>query len=757
MTSNSLNHKFQSILKDIGITVFGIGILELLVVLTQKAQFLYSSAIIIWPTLAFAMFATVGIAGGLSCAVILAIDKIFAGKASAKVRPVLKTVLLGILVVAAGFGFYQVFAHNWVSPIGLEELEKGNILYVIFADIFVPAFLLVFSCTAVYTVAGHIEGRSVEPLPLKLSQAVLGCAALGGWYLWAAIPWRGWVLGWSPFALALGLLLFAVAVRLVSLAVSNLQSRDTVVPTDDTLPSTSKPSVEKPKLKTFRLQNLYLGFVGFCLGSVLLAVIEQNVSLFGGFNDIFALPVVILGIVLLIGFAKPKWLQSILDKLQPTREDWAAVFTKDIFVLLALALATLPWFLQFFMNRLGVMPAYISLIVAPLIALSVFQRKQVYNTNHPSWTPMLVGFDLCLLFGVLFAQTLSLPLVMVALAFFCTHQIGDHDRRRIFFASATLVTAVLVVLVVFALKGAHDTGIVVLSAALVMVAVLFYFFPKIALGVALALISIAPSLVSETLGVDRVRSPFGTTLFRADSHKDELGLIRLFGNHGILVQQIIFPEVQKQPLGAYSSFGPVGEILNVVDPVNIAALGLGGGSLACLEAPGRFITFFEANPIYRYYATERFGFLNLCPEHVVNPVSGRYAFASKSSEIFDLIVIDSLARQSVTPSDISVEALRTYLDMLPPNGAIAIQLTHPMVSVLPPLIAAQAVGIRGVVKVFKNIEGYDLVTPSSWAVLTNSDTILVELVERGWQPIGGTVNSGISPWTDSQSSSWSTL
>lgn len=221
-----------------------------------------------------------------------------------------------------------------------------------------------------------------------------------------------------------------------------------------------------------------------------------------------------------------------------------------------------------------------------------------------------------------------------------------------------------------------------LFIAIAIVSGTAYFFRKqtIALG-ALCSVILLGSIAMEayhTSYLFKDRNFFG--VLEVKDKGDSISLTNGTTMHG--VQMRGSPNV---PTSYYSWNGPLGALVRAMREreigagQNIAAIGLGAGTVACLAEPQQSVTFFEINPLSNKIANnpDYFTYLRDCAgEHEVVMGDARISMASQPSKHFSLIILDAFNSDAIPIHLITQEALAMYMDKLADNGVIAYHVSN---------------------------------------------------------------------------------
>ena len=163
-----------------------------------------------------------------------------------------------------------------------------------------------------------------------------------------------------------------------------------------------------------------------------------------------------------------------------------------------------------------------------------------------------------------------------------------------------------------------------------------------------------------------------------------------------------------QPTNYYSWDGPLGAVVEAMRArpggpgVQVAAVGLGTGTVACLALEGQQTTFFEINPMVDQVAHEPrlFSYLRDCPgSNKVVMGDARLSLKSQPDHFYSLIVLDAFNSDAIPIHLMTQQALELYLSKLTENGIIAYHISNRHLDLQPVignLAATQnMVGIRG--------------------------------------------------------------
>jgi len=253
-----------------------------------------------------------------------------------------------------------------------------------------------------------------------------------------------------------------------------------------------------------------------------------------------------------------------------------------------------------------------------------------------------------------------------------------------------------------------------------------------------------------TLGADqrsageviyRDRSFFGKidveneTLYAGDAN--ERLLHRLVHGTTLHGKQQMQP-LSLEPLTYYHRTGPLGQLFQMLPQVrrgDIAAIGLGTGTIAAYGEPGNRITFYEIDPTVRRIAEnpEYFTFLRDCKADGLNLVMGdarlKIEEHGQPGE-YGLIIVDAFSSDAIPIHLLTKEAVALYVSRLRDGGVIALHVSNRYLKLEP--IAARIAQELGLAALQINDTDFDLPgkQSSQWVVLARRPEILEPLLNR---------------------------
>lgn len=277
-------------------------------------------------------------------------------------------------------------------------------------------------------------------------------------------------------------------------------------------------------------------------------------------------------------------------------------------------------------------------------------------------------------------------------------------------------------------------------------------------ALALGIIFLAGAIAGAHGGpvLDRERSFFGIYRVVTSDHNRMHELYSGTTLHGTERVGRQAPEA----LSYYSRSGPAGQAFAELPPAStrrVAAVGLGAGSLACLQRPGTQLTFFEIDPaVVRIARNPRFfTFLRDCPVRPRIVIGdGRRSLEREGKGRFGLVVVDAFNSDAIPLHLITREALALYLSRSGPGGSLLFHLTNRYLD-LEPVLGNIAAELHLTCRLRKYTpttperdRGYD---PSKWALLARSSLDLGPIrLDRRWTACP--TDRSARTWSDDYSS-----
>ena len=162
--------------------------------------------------------------------------------------------------------------------------------------------------------------------------------------------------------------------------------------------------------------------------------------------------------------------------------------------------------------------------------------------------------------------------------------------------------------------------------------------------------------------------------------------------HGV---QSLDPAKSRIPMSYYAPESGVGLAFQAAPSLfgpgaRIGFVGLGAGSLACYAQPGQAWTVFEIDPaiVDLTIGRQAFTYVAQCkPDIRVVLGDARLTLAKEPGGSFDMLAVDAFSSDAIPLHLLTVEALRTYLAALQPDGVLLIHISNRFLD-LEPVVAA---------------------------------------------------------------------
>jgi hypothetical protein len=208
------------------------------------------------------------------------------------------------------------------------------------------------------------------------------------------------------------------------------------------------------------------------------------------------------------------------------------------------------------------------------------------------------------------------------------------------------------------------------------------------------------------------------------------------------------------PLTYYTRGGPIGQTFDRLGGRlhDVAAIGLGAGSIASYGRPGQTFTFYEIDRAVARIASDLryFTFLHDSKARIRIVIGdGRLEIARAPDRSYDLIVLDAFSSDAVPVHLLTREAVELYVRKLRPGGVLAFHITNNYLD-LSPVVAgdARALGLVGYVQTHHPPSGAIErgASRSTWVVAARDRATLAPLVSNGrWRPLA---EQDSRVWTD---------
>jgi hypothetical protein len=187
------------------------------------------------------------------------------------------------------------------------------------------------------------------------------------------------------------------------------------------------------------------------------------------------------------------------------------------------------------------------------------------------------------------------------------------------------------------------------------------------------------------------------------------------------------PRYRCRPLLYYAPRTPIGQVFTSVlsrkGAVDIAAVGLGTGAVATYTRPGDRLTFFEIDPLVVRITRNpaNFTYVTQCAHGEIGYVIGdaRLTLAKQPRDKFDILLIDAFSSDAIPAHLLTVEAMRTYLSRIKPDGVVIFHLSNRHLQLMTPAegIARAAGGV--------SLEQKYYASPSSPRMWESSEYVVI--------------------------------
>lgn len=282
----------------------------------------------------------------------------------------------------------------------------------------------------------------------------------------------------------------------------------------------------------------------------------------------------------------------------------------------------------------------------------------------------------------------------------------------------------------------------------------------LAMGLALGAVLVVAGLVEaqDPGRVRQSRSFFGVLRLSRDEDGRSIDLHHGTTLHGT---QSLDPERRAEPLSYYHRESPIGQVLAELGrrapELRVAVIGLGAGTLAAYARQGDRVTFYEIDRLVRDFAADPSYFTYLRDARDRGAVlrielgDARVRLgavkAERDRERYDLIVVDAFTSDAIPIHLITREALRLYLEMLAPDGLVALHISNRHLR-LEPVVANLADDARLTALVqHDDAPETEGAARSTWAVLARTREALGDLADDDrWSRLERDPSVGV--WTD---------
>ncbi|MDP6875071.1 MAG: fused MFS/spermidine synthase [Alphaproteobacteria bacterium] len=316
---------------------------------------------------------------------------------------------------------------------------------------------------------------------------------------------------------------------------------------------------------------------------------------------------------------------------------------------------------------------------------------------------VLGGAFTALLAPNIFDTVIEYPLALVAACFLRPRQ----DQDAMSYRKALPLAILIALLGVPRLLGYEpgDFSLLWLLSYLIPIALLAYgcrLRPRL-FGLAIAAILLTGAYDDRSDDVAISRGFFGVNRVQETGSGEDSAFVFKHGTtkHGT---QYADPARRRIPLAYYHRKGPLGQVFRALDGRldHVAGVGLGIGTAACYERPGRRWTFYEIDPLVVSLARDQglFHFLSDCaPKARIVVGDGRLSLAREirmdgDAPAFDLLIMDAFSSDAIPLHLITREAMAVYLSRLAPGGLIMFHISNRHIDLRP--VLADVAGDAGI-------------------------------------------------------------
>jgi len=213
--------------------------------------------------------------------------------------------------------------------------------------------------------------------------------------------------------------------------------------------------------------------------------------------------------------------------------------------------------------------------------------------------------------------------------------------------------------------------------------------------------------------------------------------------------QILDKAYETVPTTYYTREGPLGDVVALLRPKTVAAVGLGTGTVNCYATPETEVVFFEIDPAVIKMAREKFTYLSKCGNKMPDIILGdaRLELKKLARRKFDLIVLDAFSSDMIPTHLLTKEAMEIYLQRLNPAGILLFHVSNRYFRLEDTLAAeGKLLGLKSahVMQGGKSLPFY--ASPSIWVALARPNADLAPLSKTKW--IQDPAAQKARPWTD---------
>lgn len=244
------------------------------------------------------------------------------------------------------------------------------------------------------------------------------------------------------------------------------------------------------------------------------------------------------------------------------------------------------------------------------------------------------------------------------------------------------------------------------------------------------------------------RNFYGTLRVR-DTGSGEDAVRRLM--HGVIMhgEQYLDPKRRMEPTTYYGPSSGIGLTIKALgtQPLRVAVIGLGTGTLATYGRPGDVYRFYELNPQVVDIARTQFSYLTDSRAQVETVLGdARLTMEREAPQGYDVIAIDAFSSDSIPVHLITREAMAAYLKHLKPDGVIAFHVTNRFLKLAPVVKMIAEEQKLPTMLVVDEADENDL-SKTDWVLVTRNRTLLARKDITSAASAIDTI-PGLAVWTD---------
>ena len=274
----------------------------------------------------------------------------------------------------------------------------------------------------------------------------------------------------------------------------------------------------------------------------------------------------------------------------------------------------------------------------------------------------------------------------------------------------------------------------------------------------LAMLIVSANMVGDRVEVlQHWRSFFGVVRKSTTDIKGLGGQVIMLA-HGTTLPggQAVNPSYQCKPLVYYAEETPIGQVFTATrqarPAINIGAVGLGTGTVSTYVRASDRLTFFEIDPLMVKIATDphNFSYISNCALGPIGFVMGdaRLTVTKQANDQFDILLIDAFSSDAVPAHLLTVEAIRTYLTKIRPDGVVILHLSNRNLDLRGP---AEAAALAAGGYALAQHHSADPSHPFMWE--SDEDALIIARNEAALAPYASDprwtrAKTTVRPWTD---------